>query len=189
MASPTPAASVQKRPRPTPVNAREEPEVGPRGAVLPGSEPPVAGEVMGLVVPLDVVVLVVHGIVLVVVVDPGDDVVVEAGAVVEVVDDVLVVVLDGTVLVLVVVLEPPVVVEVEVDVVDPLGVVVLVVDAGTDVVVGLTGRVVVGVPVATHVGRVVGVVFDVVVVVVGAVVVVVAALTGVSDCVIVTNDV
>src|SRR5258708_4207476 len=158
MARPTPIASVQNRPSPAPVKAREEPEVGLSGWALPGSEPPVDGEVTGLVV------VETQGAVIVVVVDPGCDVVVEAGAVVDVVDDVLVVVVDGVVRVVVVVEVGAMVVlvvvdvgatvvevdvEVEVDVVvvvGPDGFVVLVVDAGTDFVVGLTGRVVIGVP-------------------------------------------
>src|ERR1700735_2956249 len=113
-ASAIPTARVQNTPRPAPVKASEEPDVGLRPPELPGSEPPepvVDGALMGTTPPGlvetqgAVVVVVEPAFAVVVVVDEPGPVV----DVVDVVDDVpavvLVVVLDGVVLVVVVV--PP----------------------------------------------------------------------------------
>ncbi len=191
-----PDTTTQNTPKPTPVNASEDVDDGANAPVVDAFEvlmveepSPFAAEPQGAVV-----VVVVGAVVVVDVVD-----VVDVGAV-EVVVDVDAVV-DVVVVVVGAVVDVGVVVDVDVDgtvvVVEPVGPVVLVVDVGTDdVVVVLAG--VVEVDEVHCVVDVVEGVELVVVVVVGELVeglvevevldvLVAAALTGVSDCAVVTK--
>jgi hypothetical protein len=195
-----PDTTTQNTPKPTPVNASEDVDDGANAPVVDAFEvlmveepSPFAAEPQGAVV-----VVVVGAVVVVDVVDVVDVGAVEVVVDVDAVVDVVVVVVGAVVDVGVVdVVDVDVDVEGTVVVVEPVGPVVLVVDVGTDdVVVVLAG--VVEVDEVHCVVDVVEGVELVVVVVVGELVeglvevevldvLVAAALTGVSDCAVVTK--